>query len=283
MLKQHRQGRARRLIGGAAVTALSLGVGLAVWAAQPARVVQARPRVTILATTPRTYRASPLYKAVAWTAATGPVRVIADGADVDFEAQWRRHAPDRGRAHRAEPTGRPVAGQRRRSEPGGARRRRAADRRRRRIGCRADIAKGPGRARRARSTSSCPATPTPLINAIRSGDLATVRYLVDKGAEREPAGPRRRLAADRGGPFGPRRGGRPAAGQGRRRRPGGARRRRPADRGGGRGTAGPRQDPGRARRLGGVLRARRRDPADQRRPVRRPGERGAISSTRAPM
>jgi beta-lactamase regulating signal transducer with metallopeptidase domain/ankyrin repeat protein len=39
MLKEHRQGRARRLVGGAAVAALALGAGLAAWASQPARVV----------------------------------------------------------------------------------------------------------------------------------------------------------------------------------------------------------------------------------------------------
>lgn len=39
MLKEHRQGRARRLAGGAAVAALALAAGVAAWAAQPARIV----------------------------------------------------------------------------------------------------------------------------------------------------------------------------------------------------------------------------------------------------
>jgi beta-lactamase regulating signal transducer with metallopeptidase domain/ankyrin repeat protein len=43
MLKEHRQGRARRLAGGAAVAALALGAGLAAWASQPARIVYRAP------------------------------------------------------------------------------------------------------------------------------------------------------------------------------------------------------------------------------------------------
>jgi beta-lactamase regulating signal transducer with metallopeptidase domain/ankyrin repeat protein len=43
MLKEHRQGRARRLAGGAAVAALALGAGLAAWASQPARIVHRAP------------------------------------------------------------------------------------------------------------------------------------------------------------------------------------------------------------------------------------------------
>ena len=44
MLKQHRQGRARRMTGAAAVAALAMGAGFAAWAAQPARTVQQTPQ-----------------------------------------------------------------------------------------------------------------------------------------------------------------------------------------------------------------------------------------------
>ena len=46
MLKEHRQGRARRLAGGAAVAALALGAGVAAWASQPARVVHRTAEIT---------------------------------------------------------------------------------------------------------------------------------------------------------------------------------------------------------------------------------------------
>jgi beta-lactamase regulating signal transducer with metallopeptidase domain/ankyrin repeat protein len=177
MLKQHRQGRARRLIGAAAVAALSLGAGLAVWAAQPARVIKAEPRVT--RHDAATYRASPLYKAVLDGDANRARALIADGADVDFQVRGdgtpliqaarsgRADLVDLLLAHGADPNlavrgdGAPLIA--------------AAD------AGRADIAKALVE-RGASVDLFVPGDATPLINAIRSGDLATVRYLVDKGA-----------------------------------------------------------------------------------------------------
>lgn len=52
MLKEHRQGRARRLAGGAAVAALALGAGVAAWASQPARVVHRASAPAARAETP---------------------------------------------------------------------------------------------------------------------------------------------------------------------------------------------------------------------------------------
>jgi beta-lactamase regulating signal transducer with metallopeptidase domain/ankyrin repeat protein len=177
MLKQHRQGRARRLIGGGAVAALSLGVAFAVWAAQPARVIKAEPGVT--RHDAATYRQSPLYKAVLDGDAARARALIADGADVNFKASGDGtpliQAARSGRAdlvdllltNGADPNlamrgdGSPLIV--------------AAD------AGRADLAKALVE-RGASVDVFVPGDGTPLISAIRSGDLATVRYLVDKGA-----------------------------------------------------------------------------------------------------
>lgn len=177
MLKQHRQGRARRLIGGGAVAALSLGVGLAVWAAQPAREVHASAKVS--RHDAATYRASPLYKAVVDGDVVKARALIAAGADVNFKAhgdgtplieatrQGRTDLVDLLLANGADPSltvrgdGSPLIA--------------AAD------AGHADIAKALVE-RGASVDDVVRGDSTPLINAIRSGDLATVRYLVDKGA-----------------------------------------------------------------------------------------------------
>jgi beta-lactamase regulating signal transducer with metallopeptidase domain/ankyrin repeat protein len=177
MLKQHRQGRARRLIGGGAVAALSLGVAFAVWAAQPVREVRASPKVS--RHDAATYRASPLYKAVLDGDAARARALIADGADVNFKASGDGtpliQAARSGRAdlvdllltNGADPNlamrgdGSPLIV--------------AAD------AGRADLAKALVE-RGASVDVFVPGDGTPLISAIRSGDLATVRYLVDKGA-----------------------------------------------------------------------------------------------------
>jgi beta-lactamase regulating signal transducer with metallopeptidase domain/ankyrin repeat protein len=177
MLKQHRQGRARRLIGGVAITALAAGVGLAVWAAQPARVVKTGPGVTRHEAA--TYRASPLYKAVL-DGDTARVRtLIADGADVDFEAPGDgTPLIEAARSGRADLVGLLLGAG---ADPNlamrgdGAPLIAAAD-----LG-RADIAKALVE-RGASVDIFVPGDATPLINAIRSGDLATVGYLVDRGA-----------------------------------------------------------------------------------------------------
>jgi beta-lactamase regulating signal transducer with metallopeptidase domain/ankyrin repeat protein len=78
MLKEHRQGRARRLAGGAAVTALALGVGVAAWASQPARVVHrapaeaARPQTPTLLAAIRQGDAEKVRKALAEVTARNP-------------------------------------------------------------------------------------------------------------------------------------------------------------------------------------------------------------------
>ena len=177
MLKEHRQSRARRLTGGAAVAALGLTAGFAVWAAQPARVVKAQPGVT--RHDAATYRESPLYKAVLDGDATQARALITGGADVNFKVSGDGtpliQAARAGRAdlvdllltNGADPNlavrgdGSPMIA--------------AAD------GGRADIAQALVE-RGASVDTFVPGDATPLINAIRSGNLATVRYLVDKGA-----------------------------------------------------------------------------------------------------
>ena len=178
MLKQHRQSRARRLAGGTAVAVLGLAAGFAVWAAQPARVVQAHPGVT--RHDAARDLASPLYKAVQDGDAAKARQLIAAGADVDFKAfgdgtpliaaarEGRADLVDLLLSHGADPNlvmrgdGAPLIA--------------AAD------NGRADIAKALVE-RGASVDIHVPGDGTPLISAIRSGDLATVRYLVDKGAD----------------------------------------------------------------------------------------------------
>jgi beta-lactamase regulating signal transducer with metallopeptidase domain/ankyrin repeat protein len=75
MLKQHRQGRARRLAGGAAVAALALGAGVAAWASQPARVIH---RSAEAAHADRTLDDTPLMTAVR-RGDLATVRALVDG------------------------------------------------------------------------------------------------------------------------------------------------------------------------------------------------------------
>uniref|UniRef100_B0SZY3 Peptidase M56 BlaR1 n=1 Tax=Caulobacter sp. (strain K31) TaxID=366602 RepID=B0SZY3_CAUSK len=184
MLKEHRQGRARRLAGGGAVAALGLAAGFAVWAAQPARVIQTHPGVT--RHDAARDLASPLYKAVQDGDAAKARQLIAAGAEVDFKAYGdgtpliaaarggRADLVDLLLANGADPNlamrgdGAPLIA--------------AAD-----LG-RADIAKALVE-RGAALDIEVPGDGTPLISAIRSGDLATVRYLVDKGADMNRAAP----------------------------------------------------------------------------------------------
>jgi beta-lactamase regulating signal transducer with metallopeptidase domain/ankyrin repeat protein len=189
MLKSHRHGRARRLAGGAAVAALALGAGFAVWAAQPAREVRAKSPGEQRISQHDAARdlASPLYKAVQDGDAVKARALIAAGADVDFKAfgdgtpliaaarSGRVDLVDLLLANGADPNlamrgdGAPLIA--------------AAD------AGRADIAKALVE-RGAALDIEVPGDGTPLINAIRSGDLATVRYLVDKGADVNRAAPR---------------------------------------------------------------------------------------------
>jgi beta-lactamase regulating signal transducer with metallopeptidase domain/ankyrin repeat protein len=77
MLKEHRQGRARRLAGGAAVAALALGVGVAAWATQPARVIHRTPQAD------RTPDDTPLMTAVRRGDLATARALVAGGANVD--------------------------------------------------------------------------------------------------------------------------------------------------------------------------------------------------------
>ena len=184
MLKQHRQGRSRRLAGGAAVAALGLAAGFAVWAAQPARVVQAEAGLSRHDVARN--RASPLYKAVAEGDLPRAKALIADGAKVNFKASGDGtpliEAVRSGRAdmvallldNGADPN----------------------------LAVRGDgapllAATSAGRPDITRTLVERGATidtyvrgdGTPLVNAIQSGDLATVRYLIGKGADVNAAAP----------------------------------------------------------------------------------------------
>ncbi|CAN5188786.1 M56 family metallopeptidase [soil metagenome] len=184
MLKEHRQGRARRLTGGVAVAALGLAAGFAVWAAQPARIVQAETDVSRHDAARN--RASALYKAVQDGDLPTAKTLIADGAQVNFKASGDGtpliEATRAGRAdlvallldHGADPN----------------------------LSVRGDgapllVATSAGRAditrtlieRGAAIDTYVPGDGTPLINAIQSGDLETVRYLIGKGADVNGAAP----------------------------------------------------------------------------------------------
>jgi beta-lactamase regulating signal transducer with metallopeptidase domain len=220
MLKEHRQGRARRLAGGAAVAVLGLSAGAAVWAAQPARVVHTEAGVS--RHDAALHRASPLYKAVEDGDLARAKALIADGAQVDFKARGDGtpliEASRAGRAdivalllaHGADPNlsvrgdGSPLtqavhAG---RTEVVDLLLAKGAD-----VGLAVPgdgdpliAAAGSGRLdlvttlveHGASVESFVPGDETPLINAAQSGDLATVRYLVDKGADVNRAVPANR-------------------------------------------------------------------------------------------
>ena len=189
MLKQHRQGRATRLIGGGAVVALALGAGFAVWAAQPARVVH-QDRVQDARQDSRhdqaIYRASPLFKAVRDGDANSAKALIATGAKVDFQALGDGtpliEAARSGRADLVELLLAKGADPNLASRGDGAPLLAAA------AEGRSDIAKSLVE-RGAEVNLYVPGDDTPLINAMRSGDLATVRYLIDKGADVNRAAP----------------------------------------------------------------------------------------------
>lgn len=177
MLKEHRQGRARRIAGAASVAVLALGAGFAAWAAQPARTLHERPGVS------KHDRArdiaSPLYRAVLDGDIARARELIVVGADVNFKAPGDGtpliEAARSGRADLvkllldsgADPSlavrgdGAPLIA--------------AAD-----TG-RLDIVKALVE-RGASVDMHVPGNDTPLISAIRAGDTATVGYLIEKGA-----------------------------------------------------------------------------------------------------
>lgn len=177
MLKEHRQGRARRLAGAASVAVLALGVGFAAWAAQPARTVHERHGVS--SHDRARDIASPLYRAVLDGDIVKARELIVAGADVNFKAQGdgtplieatRLGRPDLVKLlldSGADPSlavrgdGAPLIA--------------AAD-----TG-RLDIVKALVE-RGASVDMHVPGDDTPLITAIRAEDVATVSYLIEKGA-----------------------------------------------------------------------------------------------------
>lgn len=182
MLKEHRQGRARRIAGAASVAVLALGAGFAAWSAQPARTIierssQARPSVSNHDRARDI--ASPLYRAVLDGDIVKARQLIVAGADVNFQAPG-----DGTPLIEAARLGRPdlvklllESG----ADPGlalrgdGAPLIAAAD-----TG-RLDIVKALVE-RGAAVDMHVPGDGTPLITAIRAQDVATVSYLLDKGA-----------------------------------------------------------------------------------------------------
>ena len=178
MLKEHRQGRARRLAGGAAVAVLGLGAGFAVWAAQPARIVQAEAGVSRHDAARN--RASPLYKAVQDGDLPRARALIADGAKVNFQASGDGtpliEAVRSGRADMVALLLNNGADPNLAVRGDGAPLLAAAS------AGRADITRTLIE-RGAAIDTYAPGDGTPLINAIQSGDLATVRYLIGKGAD----------------------------------------------------------------------------------------------------
>jgi beta-lactamase regulating signal transducer with metallopeptidase domain/ankyrin repeat protein len=184
MLKQHRQGRGHRLVGGGAVAAVVLGAGFAVWASQPARVVHEARRVSVHDRVQAF--ASPLFQAVRDGDAARAKDLIAKGADVDFKA-----AGDGTPLIEATRSGRTDlvallldSG----ADPSLAMRGDGAPLIAAAAEGRLDIAKTLVE-HGARLETYVPGDGTPLINAVRSGDLATVSYLVEKGADVNRAAP----------------------------------------------------------------------------------------------
>ncbi|WP_425998163.1 M56 family metallopeptidase [Caulobacter sp. DWR1-3-2b1] len=177
MLKQHRQGRARRVTGAASVAVLALGVGFAAWAAQPARTVQERPGVT------KHDRArdiaSPLYRAVLDGDIAKARELIVAGADVNFKAAGDGtpliEAARSGRTDLVELLLASGADPSLAVRGDGAPLIAAAN-----TG-RLDIVKALVE-RGASIDMHVPGDDTPLITAIRAQDVATVGYLIDKGA-----------------------------------------------------------------------------------------------------
>ena len=183
MLTQHRQGRATRLIGAAAVAALALGAGFAVWAAQPARIVHQDSVQDAREETAHDKardRRSPLFKAVRDGDASEAKALIAAGADVDFKASGDGtpliEAARSGRADLVELLLARGADANLASRGDGNALIAAASE------GRPDIVKALVE-RGAEVNAYVPGDDTPLINAIRSGDLATVRYLINQGAD----------------------------------------------------------------------------------------------------
>lgn len=178
MLQHHRLGRARRLAGAAAVTALALGAGFTAWAAQPARVLHGHAAQS----THDRLRdiASPLYRAIAQGDAATARSLIAAGADVNFKAPGDGtpliEAARLGRADLVELLLKNGA------DP---------DLAVRGDGAPLIAAAGEGHLKivqilvehGAKLDIHVPGDDTPLMRAVRFGDLATVTYLVEKGAD----------------------------------------------------------------------------------------------------
>lgn len=178
MLKQHRQGRARRIAGAASVAALAMGVGFTAWAAQPVRTVHERPSVT------KHDRArdiaSPLYRAVLDGDIAKARALISAGANVNFKADGDgTPLIEAARSGRLDLVKLLLAK--------GA----DADLAVRGDGNPLISAASAGRLDMVRTLvehgasveAFVPGDETPLINAAQSGDLATVTYLVEKGAD----------------------------------------------------------------------------------------------------
>jgi beta-lactamase regulating signal transducer with metallopeptidase domain/ankyrin repeat protein len=205
MLKQHRQGRARRLAGGAAVAALALAAGVAAWASQPARVVHR------VAHADRTPDDTPLMAAVRRGDLDAAHALVAGGANVDAATSDGTALIVAARAGRADIVNLLLdngadAGQVTRGDGtpltnavlsgdktivadllknGADANQTTTD------GTPLILAARTGRAdlvkllldNGADASKASRGDGDPLINAVSSGDAATVRYLVDKGAD----------------------------------------------------------------------------------------------------
>lgn len=178
MLKQHRQGRARRVTGAAAVAALAMGAGFAAWAAQPVRTVQQTPQQAVSAIA--RHLGQPLFEAVREGDVEGVRDLLAAGANPDARIAGDGtpliEAARQGRLEIVEMLLEKGANPDLASRGDGNPLIMAARR------GRLDIVKALVE-RGASVESFVPGDETPLINAAQSGSLETVRYLVEKGAD----------------------------------------------------------------------------------------------------
>lgn len=178
MLQHHNHGRARRLAGAAAVTVLALGAGVAAWAAQPAKLVQAP--LSVAGHDVRRDRINPLFQAVRQGDADKVRALIAGGADVNARVSGDGtaliEAARSGQVDMVNLLLDSGADPRLASRGDGAPLLAAAS------GGQLAITKALVE-RGAPVNDGARGDGTPLINAIRSGDPATVAYLLDKGAD----------------------------------------------------------------------------------------------------